>query len=78
MKSEKPENQMRVSFPSRSINESLARSLTAAFVALSDPTVDELCDIRTAVTEADNGKFLRVAGGVWAAEAVPSAEEASF
>lgn len=31
-----------------------------------------------AVTEADNGKFLRVAGGVWAAEAVPSAEEASF
>lgn len=31
-----------------------------------------------AVTEADDGKFLRVAGGVWAAEAVPSAEEASF
>ena len=30
------------------------------------------------VSEADNGKFLRVAGGVWAAEAVPSAEEASF
>ena len=52
MKSEKPENQMRVSFPSRSINESLARSLTAAFVALSDPTVDELSDIRTAVSEA--------------------------
>lgn len=52
MKSEKPENQMRVSFPSRSVNESLARSLTAAFVALSDPTVDELCDIRTAVSEA--------------------------
>lgn len=31
-----------------------------------------------AVTEADDGKFLRVAGGVWAAETVPSAEEASF
>ena len=52
MSSIKPENQMRVSFPSRSVNESLARSLTAAFVALSDPTVDELCDIRTAVSEA--------------------------
>ena len=52
MNSVKPENQMRVSFPSRSVNESLARSLTAAFVALSDPTVDELCDIRTAVSEA--------------------------
>ena len=31
-----------------------------------------------AVTEGDNGKFLRVAGGGWAAEAVASAEEASF
>ena len=52
MKSQRPENQMRVSFPSRSVNESLARSLSAAFVALSDPTVEELCDIRTAVSEA--------------------------
>ncbi len=52
MSSQKPENQMRVQFPSRSINESLARSLTAAFVALTDPTVEELCDIKTAVSEA--------------------------
>jgi len=48
----KPENQMRVCFPSRSINESLARSLAAAFAALADPTVEELCDIKTAVSEA--------------------------
>ena len=50
--SRKPENLMRVSFPSRSVNESLSRSLAAAFVALADPTVEELCDIKTAVSEA--------------------------
>lgn len=52
MNSRKPENIMRVSFPSRSVNESLSRSLAAAFVALADPTVEELCDIKTAVSEA--------------------------
>ena len=30
------------------------------------------------VDESDNGKFLRVVNGEWAAETVPSAEEASF
>ena len=48
----KLENKMRVSFPSRSVNEALARTVTAAFVAAADPTVDELCDIKTAVSEA--------------------------
>ena len=52
MNSVKPENQLKVSFPSRSINESLARTVSAAFVALVDPTVDELCDVKTAVSEA--------------------------
>ena len=52
MNSRKPENLMRVSCPSRSVNESLSRSLAAAFVALADPTVEELCDIKTAVSEA--------------------------
>ena len=30
------------------------------------------------VTSADNGKFLRVVNGVWAAASIPSAEEATF
>ncbi len=46
------DNQMSISFPSRSINESLARTAVGGFVAQLDPTVDELCDIRTAVSEA--------------------------
>lgn len=45
-------NEMHVSFPSSSANEGFARAAVAAFVAQLDPTVDELCDIRTAVSEA--------------------------
>lgn len=45
-------NQMKVIFPSRSINEGFARMTVAAFVAAADPTVEELCDLKTAVSEA--------------------------
>ena len=43
---------MKVSFPSRSANEGFARSAVAAFAAQADPTMDELADIKTAVSEA--------------------------
>lgn len=45
-------NEMSVNFPSKSCNESLARSIVAAFVMNIDPTVNELSDIKTAVSEA--------------------------
>ena len=48
----KPKNTMKVTFPSRGANEGLARMLVAAFVTEADPTVEELCDIKTAVSEA--------------------------
>ena len=48
----KPINEMKLSFPSRSSNESFARSAVASFVSQLDPAVDELADIRTAVSEA--------------------------
>ena len=48
----KPINEMRLVIPSRSANESFARSAVAAFIAQLDPAVDELADIRTAVSEA--------------------------
>lgn len=48
----KPINEMKLSFLSRSSNEAFARSATAAFLAQLDPTVDELADIKTAVSEA--------------------------
>lgn len=48
----KPINQTKITFPSRSSNEAFARGAVAAFVAQLDPTVDELVDIKTAVSEA--------------------------
>ena len=45
-------NEMKISFPSKSINEGFARTAVAAFVASLDPTLDELTDIKTAVSEA--------------------------
>ena len=48
----KPSNEMKISFLSRSSNESFARATVAAFVSQLDPTMDELADIKTAVSEA--------------------------
>ena len=46
------ENYMTLEFPSRSTNEAFARSAVACFAAQLDPTMEELGDIRTAVSEA--------------------------
>ena len=48
----KPINETRISFPARSANEGFARAAAAAFVSQLDPAVDELADLRTAVSEA--------------------------
>lgn len=45
-------NEMKLTFKSRSANESFARTSVAAFVASLDPTVEEITDIKTAVSEA--------------------------
>ena len=46
------ENYMILEFPSKSTNEGFARSAVACFAAQLDPTMEELGDIRTAVSEA--------------------------
>ncbi len=46
------QNYMILEFPSRSANEAFARSAVACFAAQMDPTLEELGDIRTAVSEA--------------------------
>lgn len=48
----KPINTMKLSFEAKSVNESFARATVAAFAAQLDPTVQEICDVRTAVSEA--------------------------
>ena len=46
------ENYMILEFPSKSSNEAFARAAVACFAAQLDPTMEELGDIRTAVSEA--------------------------
>ena len=45
-------NEIKLSFPSRSSNEGFARAALSAFVTPLDPTIEELADIKTAVSEA--------------------------
>lgn len=45
-------NEMQLDFLSKSQNESFARVVVAAFASQLDPTLDELADIKTAVSEA--------------------------
>ena len=48
----KAENEVLLRFPSYSGNEAFARSAAAAFAAQLDPTLEELGDVKTAVSEA--------------------------
>ena len=48
----KIENQVTLDFPSRSANEGFARTAAACFAAQLDPTLEEVNDIKTAVSEA--------------------------
>ncbi|MCL2057176.1 MAG: anti-sigma F factor [Oscillospiraceae bacterium] len=45
-------NTMKLAIQSRSVNEGFARTATAAFIGPLDPTVEEVSDIKTAVSEA--------------------------
>ncbi|NJD02166.1 MAG: anti-sigma F factor [Ruminiclostridium sp.] len=45
-------NEMKLEFPSKSANEAFARIVAAAFVSQLDPTLEELADVKTAVSEA--------------------------
>ena len=45
-------NEMRIKLPSLSVNESVARSVVAAFCAQLDPSACEVADIKCAVSEA--------------------------
>ena len=48
----KPDNEMKLEFLSLSCNEAFARAAVGAFVAPLDPTMEELGDLKTAVSEA--------------------------
>ena len=48
----KKNNEMKVEFLSKSVNEGFARCVVASFASQLDPTIEELSDIKTAVSEA--------------------------
>ena len=48
----KLKNEMQFEFISKSSNESFARATVAAFIAQLDPTISEIADIKTAISEA--------------------------
>lgn len=52
MRGHTKENEMKMVLDSRSVNEGFARVSVSAFAAVLDPTVEELNDIKTAVSEA--------------------------
>jgi stage II sporulation protein AB (anti-sigma F factor) len=45
-------NSFKITFLAKSANEGFSRSLVSAFITQLDPTLEELCDIKTAVSEA--------------------------
>ncbi len=45
-------NEIKFTIPSLSVNEGTARAVVSSFIVQTDPTVEELSDIRTAVSEA--------------------------
>ena len=48
----KARNEMKLVIPSNSANESFARTAVAAFMAQLDPTIEEMTDLKTAISEA--------------------------
>lgn len=57
-------NSMRIEFPNISDNERFARTVAAAFVLELDPTVDQISEIKTAVSEAVTNAIIHGYDGV--------------
>ena len=55
---------IKLEFPSRSVNESFARATVGAFASRMDPTLEELADIKTAVSEAVTNCIVHAYPGV--------------
>lgn len=58
------ENYIRVEFPAKSCNEAFARATAGAFAAQLDITVEELADIKTAVSEAVTNAIVHGYAGI--------------
>jgi len=57
-------NEMKLRLVAASVNESVARACISAFVADADPTVEEICDLRCAVSEAVTNSIVHAYRGM--------------
>ena len=57
------DNEMKLEFLSKSNNEAFARITVAAFASQLDPTIEELADIKTAVSEAVTNSIIHAYDG---------------
>ncbi len=63
MSRRKSQNSVKLILQSKSINEGFARAAVAAFVAQLDPTIGEMADLKTAVSEAVTNCIVHAYGG---------------
>ena len=56
-------NEMKLEFLSRSVNEAFARVAVASFASQLDPTIEELADIKTSVSEAVTNSIIHAYDG---------------
>ena len=56
-------NELKLSIPALSVNESACRSIVAAFCAQLDPNIEEISDIKCAVSEAVTNCIVHAYGG---------------
>lgn len=62
----KPQNEMKLELASHSVNEGLARAAVSAMATQLDPKLDELTELRTAVSEAVTNAIIHgYRGGRW-------------
>ncbi len=68
---ERRKNHMEIRMPAYSYNEKLARTITAAFMLDMNPTVEEVADVKTAVSEAVTNSIIHGYGTYEKKEEVP-------
>ncbi len=56
-------NRMELKFSAKSVNERLARTVCAAFLLELDPTVDEMSEVKTAISEAVTNSIIHAYNG---------------
>ena len=73
-KKQEPKNVLRCSLSAISINESVCRQIIGAFLAAENPTLEELADVKCAVSEAVTNAIVHGYGGEGGGEVLLAAE----